>query len=75
MLSIIVRCCTVGVPVAAICHGPWMLCSARYDDGTPVAAAPLHYVVYRDGDEKEHCLADGELWEILPEPERKRQRA
>lgn len=38
MLSIIVHCCTTGVPVAAICHGPWMLCSARYADGTPVAA-------------------------------------
>lgn len=38
MLSIIVGCCTTGVPVASICHGPWMLCSARYADGTPVAA-------------------------------------
>ena len=44
------------------------------DDGTPVAAAPLHFVVYKDGDTKQHCLADGELWEVLPEPERKRQR-
>jgi len=24
-----------GKPIAAICHGPWMLCSARREDGTP----------------------------------------
>ena len=39
MLQAIVALCAAGVPVAAICHGPWMLCSARAaPDGPPVIA-------------------------------------
>lgn len=36
MLELIVAMAAVGKPVAAICHGPWMLCSARTADGNPV---------------------------------------
>lgn len=36
MLQIIVDMAAAGKPVAAICHGPWMLCSARKADGKPV---------------------------------------
>lgn len=37
MLEIVVAMADAGKPVASICHGPWMLCSARRADGTPVA--------------------------------------
>ena len=36
MLSLTVEMAAAGKPVAAICHGPWMLCSARRADGTPL---------------------------------------
>lgn len=36
MLSIIVEMNNQKKPIAAICHGPWMLCSARLPDGKPV---------------------------------------
>ena len=35
MLKLIVDACASNVPVAAICHGPWMLCSARAEVGGP----------------------------------------
>merc|ERR1712224_674858 len=35
MLSLTSAMLAAGKPVAAICHGPWMLCSARRADGTP----------------------------------------
>lgn len=38
MRAFIVRMLQAGKPVAAICHGPWMLCSARRPDGTPVCS-------------------------------------
>jgi protease I len=37
MLGHVTRLMERGVPVAAICHGPWMLCSARGADGKTVA--------------------------------------
>jgi protease I len=37
MLRAVVQMLGDGKPVAAICHGPWMLCSARGADGHPVA--------------------------------------
>ena len=37
MLEMIVTMAEAGKPVASICHGPWMLCSARMKDGSPVA--------------------------------------
>lgn len=36
MLAAIVSLVARGAPVAAICHGPWLLCSARLADGRPV---------------------------------------
>lgn len=38
MRDFIVSMLEQGKPVAAICHGPWMLCSARRSDGTPVCS-------------------------------------
>ena len=39
MLQAIVALCERSVPVAAVCHGPWMLCSARAKpDGPPIVA-------------------------------------
>uniref|UniRef100_A0A7S2DKH8 DJ-1/PfpI domain-containing protein n=1 Tax=Octactis speculum TaxID=3111310 RepID=A0A7S2DKH8_9STRA len=38
MLDVITECFSRDVPVAAICHGPWMLCSARSTDGSPVVS-------------------------------------
>lgn len=39
MLAFIVRMIELGRPVASICHGPWMLCSARMpDSGLPVCS-------------------------------------
>ena len=37
MLELVVAFADAGKPVASICHGPWMLCSARRADGSPVA--------------------------------------
>ena len=37
MLEMVVECVDAGKPVASICHGPWMLCSARRANGDPVA--------------------------------------
>lgn len=37
MLEFIVAMTAAGKPVASICHGPWMLCSARRADGSPLA--------------------------------------
>ena len=37
MLQITVAMADAGKPVASICHGPWMLCSARRADGAPLA--------------------------------------
>ena len=37
MLEITVAMADAGKPVASICHGPWMLCSARRGDGSPLA--------------------------------------
>ena len=37
MLAMVVAMADSCKPVASICHGPWMLCSARRADGTPVA--------------------------------------
>ncbi len=36
MLAAVVRFMEMGKPVCAICHGPWMLCSARDATGTPI---------------------------------------
>ena len=36
MLKAVVAMVDAGKPVASICHGPWMFCSARRSDGTPV---------------------------------------
>ena len=36
MLKLVVDMIDAGKPVASICHGPWMLCSARRADGKPV---------------------------------------
>lgn len=36
MLTLTTAMVSAGKPVAAICHGPWMLCSARRADGTPL---------------------------------------
>lgn len=36
MLQAIVQMVGDGKPTAAICHGPWMFCSARILDGKPV---------------------------------------
>ena len=33
MLEMVVECVDAGKPVASICHGPWMLCSARRANG------------------------------------------
>jgi protease I len=38
MLQFIVEMLARAKPVAAICHGPWMLCSARDATGKPVCA-------------------------------------
>ena len=38
MLSAITTALGAGIPTATICHGPWMLCSARTADGKPVAS-------------------------------------
>ena len=38
MLDIIIQVAARGAPVAAICHGPWMLCSARLPDGRPICS-------------------------------------
>lgn len=38
MLDIIVQLNSLKKPIAAICHGPWMLCSARLPDGKPVVS-------------------------------------
>ena len=37
MLGIVAAMVAAAKPVAAICHGPWMLCSARDAQGVPVA--------------------------------------
>ena len=37
MLQMVVAMADAGKPVASICHGPWMLCSARRADGSPLA--------------------------------------
>ena len=37
MLAAVVSMADSGKAVASICHGPWMLCSARRADGHPVA--------------------------------------
>lgn len=36
MLNLIVELNHRKKPIAAICHGPWMLCSARQPDGKPI---------------------------------------
>mmetsp|Transcript_54268 Transcript_54268/g.121757 ORF Transcript_54268/g.121757 Transcript_54268/m.121757 type:complete len:183 (+) Transcript_54268:95-643(+) len=36
MLDAIAGMLAAGKPVASICHGPWMFCSARMPDGAPV---------------------------------------
>lgn len=36
MLELIIAMANAGKPVAAVCHGPWMFCSARRPDGKPV---------------------------------------
>merc|ERR1712216_140794 len=36
MKTAIVDALKAGKPVAAICHGPWMFCSAKKDNGRPV---------------------------------------
>ena len=36
MLKVVSEMVAAAKPVAAICHGPWMLCSARDADGAPV---------------------------------------
>eukprot|EP00939_MAST-03C_sp_MAST-3C-sp1_P004588 g4588.t1 len=36
MLDATVKMFHQGKPIAAICHGPWMLCSARDASGTPI---------------------------------------
>eukprot|EP00961_Rhodomonas_salina_P242567 3276622-Rhodomonas_salina.1 len=36
MLDLILAVAGAGKPVAAVCHGPWMFCSARRADGKPV---------------------------------------
>mmetsp|Transcript_22174 Transcript_22174/g.66578 ORF Transcript_22174/g.66578 Transcript_22174/m.66578 type:complete len:211 (-) Transcript_22174:25-657(-) len=36
MLAAIAACCAAGKPCAAVCHGPWMFCSARDAKGAPV---------------------------------------
>jgi len=36
MKAAIVTMLQQGKPVASICHGPWMLCSAKKGDGRPV---------------------------------------
>lgn len=36
MLEIVSSFVAAGLPVAAICHGPWMFCSARDAEGVPV---------------------------------------
>ena len=38
MLAVVARFVKQGKPVCAICHGPWMLCSARDAAGTPVVS-------------------------------------
>eukprot|EP00326_Haptolina_ericina_P035147 CAMPEP_0181249782 /NCGR_PEP_ID=MMETSP1096-20121128/45957_1 /TAXON_ID=156174 ORGANISM="Chrysochromulina ericina, Strain CCMP281" /NCGR_SAMPLE_ID=MMETSP1096 /ASSEMBLY_ACC=CAM_ASM_000453 /LENGTH=171 /DNA_ID=CAMNT_0023347181 /DNA_START=99 /DNA_END=614 /DNA_ORIENTATION=+ len=35
MLDLVVFACERNIPVAAICHGPWLLCSARPTEGGP----------------------------------------
>ena len=37
MLAMISTMAEQGKPVAAICHAPWMLCSARRANGSPIA--------------------------------------
>lgn len=37
MLASVSKYVAEGKPVAAICHGPWMFCSARDAEGNPVA--------------------------------------
>ena len=38
MLKVVSEMVAAAKPVAAICHGPWMLCSARGADGKPVCS-------------------------------------
>ncbi len=38
MLDMIVKLDSLKKPIAAICHGAWMLCSARLPDGKPVVS-------------------------------------
>ena len=36
MLSAVVEMFEAGKPIAAICHGPWMMCSARKSNGDTI---------------------------------------
>ena len=71
MLESIVQMFEAGKPVAAICHGPWMMCSARKSNGDPIIkgkrATCFHAVkddVINAGAKyvaDESCVVDGNL--------------
>ena len=71
MLSSTVAMFEAGKPIAAICHGPWMLCSARKANGDPIVkgkrATSFHAIkddVINAGAvyvSDESCVVDGNL--------------
>ena len=71
MLSAVVEMFEAGKPIAAICHGPWMMCSARKSNGDTILkgrrATSFHAVkddVINAGAtyvSDESCVVDGNL--------------
>ena len=71
MLNSTVAMFEAGKPIAAICHGPWMLCSARKANGEPIVkgrkATSFHAIkddVINAGGlyvSDESCVVDGNL--------------
>lgn len=63
MLAAISRAVAAGKPCAAICHGPWMFCSARDADGAPVVRGRrcTAFVAIKDD-----VVNAGATWEDAP---------
>jgi len=59
MLSTVVEMIAAGKPTAAICHGPWMLCSARAEGGPPVIAGKRATSFFAI---KDDCVNAGCTW-------------
>ncbi len=63
MLALIAALVAEAKPIAAICHGPWMLCSARNAAGAPVIAGRrcTSFVAIKDD-----VVNAGGRWEDAP---------